>query len=145
MNCQNCKNYVFGRCTVTNLSVGPDVLCNAWELSQSWEMVDMQFATFDADELQKRIASLEAERNSYRALCKELESRLDFYYANTNNVIAKENENLKDKIAELKKLVAQLVEVGNALIYPDGVFDDEQSEIEFKWHEIVRSWKEAKE
>jgi len=102
MNCQNCKNYVFGRCLVTNLSVGPEVLCNAWELSQSWEMVDMQFAPFDAEELQKRIA-------------------------------------------ELKKLIAQLVEVGNALVYPDGVFDDEQSEIEFKWHELVRNWKEAQE
>ena len=59
MNCQNCRNWAFGRCMVTNLLVGPDVLCNAWELSQSWEMVDMQFATFDAKELQKRIAELE--------------------------------------------------------------------------------------
>ena len=31
MNCKNCKNWVFGRCVVSNLTVGPDVLCNAWE------------------------------------------------------------------------------------------------------------------
>lgn len=59
MNCKNCKNWVFGRCVVSNLVVGPDVLCNAWELSQSYEMVDMQFATFDEEELRKRIMELE--------------------------------------------------------------------------------------
>lgn len=61
MNCKNCKNWVFGRCTVSNLLVGPYVLCNAWELSQSHEMVTMPFATFDDKELQERIAELEAE------------------------------------------------------------------------------------
>jgi len=61
MNCKNCKNWVFGRCIISNLVVGPDVLCNAWELSQSHEFVETPFATFDEEELQKRIAELEAE------------------------------------------------------------------------------------
>ena len=61
MNCKNCKNWVFGRCVVSNLVVGPGMLCNAWELSQSHEMVTMPFATFDDKELQERIAELEAE------------------------------------------------------------------------------------
>ena len=59
MNCKNCKNWVFGRCVVSNLVVGPGQLCNAWELSQSHEMVTMPFATFDDKELQERIVKLE--------------------------------------------------------------------------------------
>ena len=59
MNCKNCKNWVFGMCVVSNLVVGPDMLCNAWELSQSHDFVETAFATFSPDELQKRIAELE--------------------------------------------------------------------------------------
>ena len=59
MNCQNCKNYVFGRCLVTNFLVGPDVCCNAWEPSQSHEFVETAFASFSPDELQKQVAELE--------------------------------------------------------------------------------------
>lgn len=59
MNCQNCKNWVFGRCNVSNLVVGPDMLCNAWELSQSHEHVNVPYSTFDA----KLIAELEAEND----------------------------------------------------------------------------------
>ena len=59
MNCKNCKNWVFGRCTVSNLIVGPGQLCNAWELSASYEQVKLPYATFDEKEFQKRIAELE--------------------------------------------------------------------------------------
>ena len=59
MNCHNCKNFVFGRCTVTNFMVSPDMLCNAWELSASYEQVKLPYATFDEKEFQKRIAELE--------------------------------------------------------------------------------------
>ena len=63
MNCKNCKNWVFGRCTVSNLIVGPGQLCNAWELSASYEQVKLPYATFDEKEFQKRIAELEAEND----------------------------------------------------------------------------------
>jgi len=67
MNCKNCKNWVFGRCTVSNLIVGPGQLCNAWELSASYEQVKLPYATFDEKEFQKRIAELEAEKDQLTA------------------------------------------------------------------------------
>ena len=90
MNCKNCKNWVFGRCVVSNLVVGPDMLCNAWELSQSHEMVTMPFATFDDKELQERIAELEAE-------VLELKPYRDGYDANENYPEEKEKVFAKTK------------------------------------------------
>lgn len=84
MNCKNCKNWVFGRCTVSNLIVGPGQLCNAWELSASYEQVKLPYATFDEKEFQKRIAELEAEvtkghelQDSYCDRIAELEGKID--------------------------------------------------------------------
>ena len=84
MNCKNCKNWVFGRCVVSNLTVGPDVLCNAWELSQSYEMVDMQFATFDEEELHKRIAELEAAGAKLADATQDLINALPLEFSNRN-------------------------------------------------------------
>ena len=77
MNCKNCKNWVFGRCTVSNLIVGPGQLCNAWELSASYEQVKLPYATFDEKEFQKRIAELEAETERLSQLLHDEMSQLE--------------------------------------------------------------------
>ena len=60
MNCQNCKHWVFGKCIIQNAAMGKDSLCNAWELSLSWEQVaETPPATDRTAELQARIAELE--------------------------------------------------------------------------------------
>lgn len=62
MNCQNCKHWVEGYCMVTGSLVDKDVLCNAWELSLSWEQVaETQPATDRTAELQERIDKLERD------------------------------------------------------------------------------------
>lgn len=61
MNCQNCRSWVFGKCIVQNAAMGKENLCNAWELSLSWEQVaETQPATDRTAELQERIAELKA-------------------------------------------------------------------------------------
>jgi len=153
MNCQNCKHWVEGYCMVTGSLVDKDVLCNAWELSLSWEQVaetppatgntasksifDFIWSTLSSTswELQERIAKLEsdlsnkiteytdlwddalefqecityleAERDSYRERCKELESRLDLYYGNAYDVVVDENAKLIARVAKLERRITE--------------------------------------
>jgi len=91
---------------VTGSLVDKDVLCNAWELSLSWEQIaETQPTTGNAAELKVGgyFVDLEAERDSYRERCKELESRLDVYYGNAYDVVVDENAKLISRIAELEK------------------------------------------
>lgn len=37
MNCRNCKHWVFNKCSVTGNYITADKLCNAWELSVSFD------------------------------------------------------------------------------------------------------------
>ena len=39
MNCQNCKHWVFNKCTITGSYITADKLCNGWELSVSFDQV----------------------------------------------------------------------------------------------------------
>ena len=52
---------------------------------------------------------------------------------------------LEARIAELEGLVDRLVEVGDRLVFPDGVFDDEQSVIERDWRILTKAVKECEE
>ena len=52
---------------------------------------------------------------------------------------------LTTRIAELEGLVDRLVEVGDRLVFPDGVFDDEQSVIERDWRILTKAVKEREE
>lgn len=90
---------------VTGSLVDKDVLCNAWELSLSWEQVaETQPVTDRTAELKVGgyFVDLEAERDSYRERCKELESRLDLYYGNAYDVVVDENAKLIARVAELE-------------------------------------------
>ena len=146
MNCKNCKNWVFGRCVVSNLVVGPDMLCNAWELSQSYEMVDMQFATFDEEELHKRIMELEynAANNamSMHAIIdmldidNETQGFSDDMYKTAHNLAHK----LRDRVAELEPIIDKLVEGIDSLTsgFP--------LEIEYiEAVEVAKDWKKGRE
>jgi len=136
MECQNCRSWVFGKCIIQHAAMEKDSLCNAWELSLSWEQVaETPPVTGNTAELQERIAKLEsdlsnkiteytdlwddalefqecityleAERDSYRERCNELESRLDLYYGNAYDVVVDENAKLIARIAELEKRIAK--------------------------------------
>jgi len=52
---------------------------------------------------------------------------------------------LTARIAELEEFIGQLIKVGNALVFPDGVFDDEQSVIERDWRLLTKAVKEREE
>ena len=110
MNCQNCKHWVDGYCMVTGSLVDKDVLCNAWELSLSWEQVaETQPVTDRTAELKVGgyFVDLEAERDSYRERCKELESRLDLYYGNAYDVVVDENAKLIARVAKLERRITE--------------------------------------
>lgn len=111
MNCKNCKNWVFGRCVISNLVVGPDVLCNAWELSQSYEMVDMQFATFDEEELHKRIMELEYKASDNASSIHAIISVLDIndetqgFSDDMYDTALELAHKLRDRVAELEEFI----------------------------------------
>ena len=52
---------------------------------------------------------------------------------------------LESRIAELEGLVDELIEIGDRLVFPDGVFDDEQSVIERDWRILTKAIKECEE
>ncbi len=52
---------------------------------------------------------------------------------------------LNARIAELEGLVDKLIEIGDRLVFPDGVFDDEQSVIERDWRILTKAVKEREE
>lgn len=54
-------------------------------------------------------------------------------------------DNLEARIAELEGLVDRLIEIGDRLVFPDGVFDDEQSVIERDWRILTKAVKEREE
>ncbi len=95
---------------VTGSLVDKDVLCNAWELSLSWEQVaETQPTIGNTTELKVGgyFIDLEAERDSYRERCKELESRLDVYYGNAYDVVVDENAKLITRVAKLERRIAK--------------------------------------
>jgi len=51
---------------------------------------------------------------------------------------------LNARIAELEGLVDKLIEIGDKLVFPDGMFDDEQSIIERNWRILTKAIKERK-
>lgn len=133
MNCKNCIHWVFGRCTVSNFIVGPGQLCNAWELSQSHEMVTMPFATFDDKELQERIAELEVENE-----------RLQDAWFRDETICP--DGSLRPKVSDLLKRVTEL-EAENAMLkqplQPVELWSDEKKQT-YKDNEC-RSEKSGKE
>ncbi len=54
-------------------------------------------------------------------------------------------DELRSRIAELEGLVDELIEIGDRLVFPDGVFDDEQSVIERDWRILTKAVKEREE
>ena len=52
---------------------------------------------------------------------------------------------LTTRIAELEGLIDRLIEIGDRLVFPDGVFDDEQSVIERDWRILTKAVKEREE
>ena len=54
-------------------------------------------------------------------------------------------EALWNYIAELEAVVDELIEIGDRLVFPDGVFDDEQSVIERDWRILTKAVKEREE
>ena len=52
---------------------------------------------------------------------------------------------LNKRIIELEGLVDELIEIGDRLVFPDGVFDDEQSVIERDWRILTKAIKECEE
>lgn len=60
MNCQNCKHWVFNKCAITGNYITADKLCNAWELSVSFDQAQKSNSTpEDITELKDTIAELE--------------------------------------------------------------------------------------
>lgn len=156
MNCHNCKNFVFGRCTVTNFMVSPDMLCNAWELSASYEQVKLPYATFDADELQFRVNELEIEKNNCLKWVKDLEARL-YNFGVLNDEVVDENEEFQSRIAkleegwasdfqrltvrisELEVFIEQLIKVGTDVSNACPMYNSQIS----KWDNLVKNWKKG--
>lgn len=115
MNCKNCKNWVFGRCVVSNLVVGPDMLCNAWELSQSHDFVETAFASFSPDELQKRIAELEYKASDNASSIHAIISVLDVndetqgFSDNMYDTALELAHKLRTRVTELEAAVKELM------------------------------------
>jgi len=84
------------------------MLCNAWELSQSHEMVTMPFATFSPDELQKRIAELEYKASDNASSIHAIISVLDVndethgFSDNMYDTALGLAHKLRDRVAELE-------------------------------------------
>ena len=146
MNCKNCRNWVFGRCVVSNFIVGPGQLCNAWELSQSHEMVTMPFATFDEEELHKRIMELEYKASDNASSIHAIISVLD-----VDNETEGYSHDMFDTALELahklRTRVAQLeLELNNTKFHAEAlqqIVDERQDEIvkleisDARWEENV--------
>ena len=84
----------------------------------------------------------------------ETAENLDLVYcfdcgASAKSIVDRNTRPIEDalnaRIAELEGLVDRLVEVGDRLVFPDGVFDDEQSVIERDWRILTKAVKEREE
>ena len=51
MNCQNCKHWVFNKCMITGGYITADKLCNAWELSVSFDQVQKSNSALEIEKL----------------------------------------------------------------------------------------------
>jgi len=61
MNCQNCKHWVFNKCTITGNYITADKLCNGWELSASFDQAQKSKSDPDnVTELKDTIVRLKA-------------------------------------------------------------------------------------
>ena len=59
MNCGNCKHWVFGRCLLAGSYITAEKLCNAWELSVSFDQAQKSnSAPEDITELKDTIVRL---------------------------------------------------------------------------------------
>lgn len=73
--------------------------------------------------------------------CGANENRIDGFCS----VECKNYYDLETQIAELKEFIDKLIEIGDRLVFPDGVFDDEQSVVEHDWRLLTTEWKECEE
>lgn len=123
MNCQNCKHWVFGKCIIQNAAMGKNSLCNAWELSLSWEQVaEKQPATDRTAELQERIAKLERDAANNASSIHNIMTMLDIndethgvsddMYKTAHHLAYK----LRSRVEELEATIDQLIEAGDAAI-----------------------------
>lgn len=61
MNCQNCKHWVFNKCSITGNYITADKLCNGWELSVSFDQAQKSnSAPENGTELKDTIVRLKA-------------------------------------------------------------------------------------
>ena len=130
MNCQNCKHWVFNKCMITGSYITADKLCNAWELSVSFNQSQKSNSTPEnATELLKdNIAELEHELSN-----KEIE------YADLwNDALA-----LQSRIAELEGFIGKLIEVSEKMFTAVIAAADSYDEGMREWDKIVNDWKEG--
>ena len=167
--CANCKHWflnphidvidkmtVEGRCLVSDTFTRSDNVCNAWELSASYEQVKLPYATFDAGELQYRINELEIEKDNCLKWVKDLEARL-YNFGVLYDEVVDENEEFQSRIAkleegwasdfqrltvrisELEAFIEQLIKVGTDVSNACPMYNSQIS----KWDNLVKNWKKG--
>ncbi len=57
MNCEDCKHWIYGYCRLLGCSHEKDSLCNAWELSKSYEKIARMNAEYEMSLTDKLLES----------------------------------------------------------------------------------------
>jgi len=106
MNCENCKHWIYGYCRLLDCRREKDFLCNAWELSVSYERTAKMTAELEMsltdklleskqspETLLARIATLESELATSRQKLTDCDAK-----------IAERDKALNNAVHELSKM-----------------------------------------
>ena len=125
-------------CTEKGINLNYCDNCSAESNVEHWNTRPIE------DELRSRIAELEAEKSILEDQQREAKNILIDKRLHIDSLY-EEGYKLQQRIAELEGLVDELIEIGDRLVFPDGVFDDEQSVIERDWRILTKAVKEREE
>ncbi len=75
MNCEDCKHWIYGYCRLLGCSHEKDSLCNAWELSKSYEKIARMNAEYEMSLTDKLLESRQSPETLPASIA-ELESEL---------------------------------------------------------------------
>lgn len=99
MNCENCKHWIYGYCRLLDCRREKDFLCNAWELSVSYERTAKMTAELEMSLTDKLLESRQSPENY-----KEWRADVDIRIAQLRDM----NDNLTKEKMELQNLVTEL-------------------------------------